>query len=441
MTIINSSPSVDVLDSAEKKEVYNLSNNLPPVNLRRCAEGRTETVNAWLTVAGAWLILFASIGNIYSFGAYQDFYTRVFLREFSPSQLGWMGSVQTMLPFAGGLVAGKLFDKGYFRHVVLAGSAILLVSLFMLSLAHEGQYYQVFLSQSIGVGLGAGLILAPTNGIVSLHFTKNRNLAYGIALTGVSLGAVALPIILNHLIPRIGFAKAVRVDAYIVAGCFAVGHCLLRIPESYKNRKPTVIHIGKFFRDPAYVLFMAGSMMVAFGIYFPLIYMQLFSVLHHIDTNLAFYSIAIINGSSAVGRLGANYMADKFGVWRLQVPVTILAGISIWSMLAINTSTSMIVICVFYGIFSGAWLSLTMGGLSSLASGPEEIGARIGIAFAICSLGLLGSIPAQGALLTDMFLWTRPVAFSGSMMFGASLMYALTWWLVSKKKRAFSSVV
>jgi len=180
--------------------------------------------------------------------------------------------------------------------------------------------------------------------------------------------------------------------------------------------------------------------MVAFGIYFPLIYMQLYSVLHQINTDLAFYSLAIINGSSAVGRIGANYLADKYGVWKLQVPVTLLAGISIWTMLKVHDSTSMIIVSVFYGIFSGAWLSLTMGGLASLARSPQEIGARIGIALAICSLGLLGSIPSQGALLTDKFLWTRPIAFSGSMMIAASIMYSLTWWIVVQRKKVASQM-
>ena len=48
------------------------------------------------------------------------------------------------------------------------------------------------------------MILAPTTGIISLHFNKNRNLAYGLTLTGISMGAVVLPIgKLSILFPRI----------------------------------------------------------------------------------------------------------------------------------------------------------------------------------------------------------------------------------------------
>ncbi|KAF9564278.1 MFS general substrate transporter [Agrocybe pediades] len=459
--IAESAPSSEISHDIKEKDSENVPLDQPVAYSGLEVEKKTgyseevqdAGLGAWMTVVGAWLILFASIGNIYSFGVYQDsldYYSRFFLRQFTPSQIGWMGSVLLMLPFAGGIVAGKLFDKGYFRHVVLTGSVLILFSLFMLSLAKEGQYYQdtywrlftkVFLSQSVGVGLGGGLILAPTTGIVSLHFTKNRNLAYGITLTGVSVGAVVLPIALNHLIPRIGFAQAVRVDAYIALGCLVVGNALLRLPEAYKNKKPTVVNVVNFFRDPAYVTFIVGSMMVAFGIYFPLVYMQLYSILHHIDTNLAFYSLAIINGASALGRIGANYFADRYGVWKLQVPTTLLAGVSIWSMLTVKDKSSMIAVSFFYGIFSGAWLSLAMGALASLATCPQEIGARIGVALAICSLGLLGSIPAQGALLTDRYLWARPVTFSGSMMFGASILYALTWWIVVRKKNAQTSTV
>jgi MFS family permease len=82
----------------------------------------------------------------------------------------------------------------------------------MLSLSREGQFYQVsvilsefmslylysvlkvFLSQGLGMGLGAGLIFTPTAAVVGLHFKRRRSLALGTAMTGISLGAVAFPI-------------------------------------------------------------------------------------------------------------------------------------------------------------------------------------------------------------------------------------------------------
>lgn len=44
------------------------------------------------------------------------------------------------------------------------------------------------------MGLGTGCLFTPVNAIVSLHFKKRRGLAYGVVLTGVSLGSMSFPI-------------------------------------------------------------------------------------------------------------------------------------------------------------------------------------------------------------------------------------------------------
>lgn len=100
-----------------------------------------------------------------------------------------------------GAVAGPLYDKGYFRHLLTSGSVIYIVwyvamtkystrrancSLFMVSLCNK--FWQVMLSQAIGIGLGVGLMFLPIVSVVSQYFLKRRSLAIGIATTGSSAG-------------------------------------------------------------------------------------------------------------------------------------------------------------------------------------------------------------------------------------------------------------
>lgn len=70
----------------------------------------------------SWLALFATFGSAASFGVYQDFYVRS--GTSTSSNVAFIGSVQLFLLTGMGLPAGKLLDKGYFRHVVLVGSII-----------------------------------------------------------------------------------------------------------------------------------------------------------------------------------------------------------------------------------------------------------------------------------------------------------------------------
>src|ERR1700754_4927135 len=64
----------------------------------------------------------------------------------------------------------------------------------MLSLAKQDQYYQFFLSQGVGMGLGFGLLFIPTLSVLATHFREKRALATGIATSGNSFGGVILPI-------------------------------------------------------------------------------------------------------------------------------------------------------------------------------------------------------------------------------------------------------
>lgn len=79
----------------------------------------------------------------------KDYYTRTFLRGHSPSSVAyvpssflqrrtltsilylyfrWMGSFQLALPFAFGPIAGRIFDAGYARALVAAGSLLFVFS-------------------------------------------------------------------------------------------------------------------------------------------------------------------------------------------------------------------------------------------------------------------------------------------------------------------------
>lgn len=59
-------------------------------------------------------------------------------------------------------------------------------SFFMLSLASVNSYYQLFLAQGVGLGLGAGLIYMPSMAIQAHYWRRRRALVMGIVITGTA---------------------------------------------------------------------------------------------------------------------------------------------------------------------------------------------------------------------------------------------------------------
>lgn len=112
--------------------------------------------------------------------------------------------IQLFLLISVGLFSGKLLDLGYFRLTTLVGSllytfsyavfvsastlySLCLPRLFMVSIAHPDKYYQLFLSQGIGMGLGAGLLYVPAVAVQAHHFRAYRPLAVGVLNIGMSI--------------------------------------------------------------------------------------------------------------------------------------------------------------------------------------------------------------------------------------------------------------
>ncbi|GJJ14671.1 hypothetical protein Clacol_008937 [Clathrus columnatus] len=109
---------------------------------------------------------------------------REFLSEHSPSQISWIGSVQVFLQFFLAPISGRLTDNGYFNHLLLFSSILLVFSMFMLSLAHPHHYYEVFLPQALGQGIAMGCMFLPSVTILAQYFSVRRSIVMGLGVSG-----------------------------------------------------------------------------------------------------------------------------------------------------------------------------------------------------------------------------------------------------------------
>jgi len=282
------------------------------------------------------------------------------------------------------------------------------------------------------MGLGVGLVFVPTLSVITHYFRRRRGLASGIAFSGAAAGAVIFPIMLNQQFQRISFGEAVRNSAYLVLGCLVVGNLLMRTryPKGPKIPPP----IGEYFKEISYLTFILSGTLACFGMLFPAFYMQLYAIEHKLDANLAFYTIAIINAASIVGRLIGTFLADVVGPITVLTPSVAGLALSNWLMLAIHDSASLVIVSILYGFFSGAFLALILTSLASLAKQPSHVGSKTGIALAIASFALLGSAPSNGALLTPMFKWIRPITLSGVFTTVAAVFFVGVRQLVVREK-------
>ncbi|KAJ3572737.1 hypothetical protein NP233_g2893 [Leucocoprinus birnbaumii] len=389
--------------------------------------------DAWLTVIGGFLTVAVTFGYTNSFGVYQDLYTRS--HTASASAVSWIGSTQIFFLLAMALPGGKLLDMGYFRMTTLVGSLIYVFSLFMLSICHMDKFWQLYLAQGLGMGIGSGLLYVPSVAVQAHHWKNRRALAMGIVATGSSLGGIIFPIMLNRLFKgSAGFAWGVRASAFIVLGLLILAN-LLMIP---KPRPPTAarpqFNLKEIMTDKPYLICIFAVFVIDWGLFFPYFYFQLFAILHGIDSNIAFYCVAILNAGAVPGRVIPNMMADYFGTYNVGIPMVISCGVLIFAMIGVTSVAGMVILTILYGFMSGAVLALTAPAFAVLSRDPSEVGVRFGIAFSLTSFGALMGSPIDGALLGNTFPWIRPITFSGVAVLAGTIGLIITRQMLVKRK-------
>ncbi|KAH9934401.1 major facilitator superfamily domain-containing protein [Fomitopsis serialis] len=370
-------------------------------------------LQAWLSVLGGFLVCTTTFGYSNSFGVYQDYY--VLSGASSSSNISWIGSIQLFFMFAMGLPAGKLFDQGYFHHVLGFGSLLYVFCMFMLSLAHPQKYYQLVLSQGIGMGIGSGLMLVPAMSVQAHHWRTRRSLAMGIVMMGSGIGGLIYPIMLNRLVHgSAGFAWGVRATAFLTLGLLVIANAVMttRLPSAKKRGPGPKPDMKAIMTDVPFLVLVFGLFLVLWGMFFPYFYLQLWVNLHGLSSTLAFYTIAILNAASIFGRTLPNMLADRIGPFNVLVPVAAITAALVLAMFGVKSTGAVVVFSILYGFFSGATIALMPPAVATLSNSVHEIGMRLGLAYFFTSLAMLTGTPIAGALYDEAGQWYKPIVFS-----------------------------
>lgn len=186
----------------------------------------------------------------------------------------------------------------------------ILSRLFMLSLVDTSKYYQIFLSQGVGIGMGCGLMYLPALSVQAQHWRRRRSLAMGIVVSGSSIGGIIFPIMHNQLLhSSVGFAWTVRISGFMVLFLLCVANMLFSTPHNVKSRtsKPS---LSVVCRNTPAMISGAACFMVLWGLYFPCksphlsiatylmitfcpdFYLQLYATVHSIPQDVSFYTVS-----------------------------------------------------------------------------------------------------------------------------------------------------
>ena len=228
------------------------------------------------------LVVFNSWGYVSSFGIFQSHYTTTL--NVSPSAISWIGSVQLFLIYFIGTFSGRALDAGYYRTVLICGSCLQVLAVFITSSlssisssSSRGNgygygYWQLFIAQGIVKGLGDGLVFCPTVSLVATYFSKRRAFAMACAASGGATGGMIFPLIAQQLLPTLGFAWTVRVMAFVILFNSTVAVCLARVRLPARQTGPLIEWAA--FKESRYALFCVAMFFNVWALFFAYFYVR-----------------------------------------------------------------------------------------------------------------------------------------------------------------------
>jgi MFS family permease len=237
------------------------------------------------------------------------------LASYSPSTIAWIPSLETFSMFVGvsstpsatrmtfadlaqGPIFGKLYDNYGPRWILLGGSFFHVFGLMMTSISTE--YYQIILAQGICSPLGASAVFYPSMSALSTWFHKNRALAFGVAVSGSSLGGVIFPIMVEHLVREVGFGWAMRISAFMILGMLIVANSLVKARIPPHPRPFELMEFINPLKEVPFALLTAAMFLFFFGMFLPFTFIILQAQRFGMSANLAGYLVPILNGARSV---------------------------------------------------------------------------------------------------------------------------------------------
>lgn len=154
----------------------------------------------------------------------------------------------------------------------------------------------------------------------------------GFLTAGASAGGIIFPIMLQRLIPRVGFGiqiqtrhhlrKAdarsigwsIRICAFIVLFCYIIAVLTIK-PRRPTKPLPPLYKLLDFsaFRDPCYIFLALGAWFSIFSIFNPFFYVGLYGAVAHGASSITPFYLAIMCATSIAGRVGPGLIADRVG--------------------------------------------------------------------------------------------------------------------------------
>ena len=376
----------------------------------------------WIVVAATHAVLVVIFGVAYSFAAFFG----ALEQEFAASRgdVSLVFAICGFLYFMVGAFAGQLADRFGPRRVVLAG--IVFLALGLAAASRAGSLAALYVTYSVGIGLGVGCVYVPSVGAVQPWFIARRGLASGLAVAGIGVGNFVVPLVSAQLVEAFGWRRSFELlaaGALVLAnrpparGLYPAGARAGAGAPPPSQAAPG-IRLGEALRTRAFWLQWGAIFFCSIGLFMPFVHLVPYARDAGHPETTAVFLVSLIGVGSMVGRFGLAGLADRIERRALDAVVYACMAVMLGFWLASTGAVALGVFAVLFGAFYGAFVALQPPIAMDLY-GARSVSGVIGVLYTAAGVGnLLG--PWLAGVAYDLTRsYAVPIVGSIVLMLGA----------------------
>ncbi len=339
--------------------------------------------------------MFMGFGAAYSFSAFFP----AFQAEFGASRahVSLVFSICALIWFSVGVPGGILADRFGPRGVCLAGALFLAAGLGLA--AHAGSLAVLYAAFGLAVGVGIGLSYVPAVAAVQHAFVQRRALASGIAVSGIGMGNLLMPIAASWMIGAYGWRQA-----YLA---LAIGMLALAVPAALalSGRRASRQAAGaalpgmtlrEALRSAPFWMLYAVGLVICVGFFVPMVHLVPYALDVGLSEAQGVSLVSLLGLGSIAGRFVVGPLADRIGHVRALAGVGAGLGLMFLLWWVSSTYLPLAAFAFVFGTFYGAYVALSPTICMDLF-GPRAISAIIGSLYTAAGLGTLVGPTFAGA--------------------------------------------
>ncbi len=303
--------------------------------------------------------------------------------------------------------------------------------------------WQLYLFFSIlGIALSGGPVPVPYGAVISHWFNRHRGLALGLAMLGIGVGTLVVPVAAQRLITLFGwrityalFGGAVLlVPLPIVAALLRNDPAELGLQPDGDETAPGSllspqgnqgITRQELWHSPVFWMLICIFSLAGACVHGAIIHMSAIFTDRGVSAEHAALAASLVGAALIVGRLGSGYLLDHFFAPRVAILFYGATALGLAMLWAGGSGTPALAASFLIGLGMGAEVE-TMGYMISRYFGLRAFGTAFGLVFGAFMLAGAAGVLLMGAGYDRFHSYTVPLAaFCAAMLLALLLLSRL----------------